>query len=112
MEQGKGKFHHLAEWIDFFVATTAAASYDVGAMRTAAGLASGAPLFVRMRPENVAYVNPHTTAVAPTGKTDGTGSVLISPTLPGEFYLDGTVTVLSIISPVAGTNISIEVWKT
>lgn len=100
LEQGGRAFPNDSEWVDnyVFVASTVK-NVDLAAQRVLMGLPANAPVFVIFGSDVPFWVHYHAAAAIPAGDvTDGSGSVFS----PNQVYLDGTVTQISLISPVVG----------
>jgi hypothetical protein len=107
--QGGHNFPWTAQWIDnVVIPNNAAVSYNVTALRAAAGLQAGQALFLIFSADAPfwACFNGGTAAVPSGNVSDGTGSEF-SPT---QRYIDETITSISFAS-ANGANLSIEVHR-
>lgn len=110
-KQGAEAFPTPAGWVDDLVlAANTAKSYDVAALRVAAGLKAGQPLFLVFASDGPFWANFNgTTAAVPSGDiTDGSGPEYS----PNQRYYDNVEanTTISFIA-TATTHISIQVSK-
>lgn len=107
MQQGDQAFPWVARWIDNLVlAANTAKTYNIAALRTAAGLTATQAIFIIFAADATFWADYNGTAAVPSGDvTDGSGSELG----PNQRYIDETVTAISLIS-APGCNISIQVF--
>lgn len=99
LRQGGEVFTYPAQWNDIIhMAANTEGHIDVTALRTAANLKAGQPLFVIFSSDAPFWANFYNTAAVPTGNvTDGSGPEFS----PNQRYIDASVTTISCISAQA-----------
>lgn len=107
MQQGGLAFPYASNWNDIVQASNTPVTYDVAALRTAAGLPAGQSLFLIFSADAPFWANFYGTAALPSaGVTNGTASEFA----PNQRYIDSTVTAISFIA-ANNANISIQVFR-
>lgn len=112
MAMGNESFNEVQNpnWVDAVALSSSASTYDVTGLRTAAGLAAGQGVYLRITANEGFWYNPVTTAVVPTGKTDGTAAIYVNASQSALIYCGPSVTSISFIAAGSGAA-SIEVFR-
>lgn len=107
VQQGGLAFPTVSGWNDAVQSSSSATSYDLGAARTAMGLAATESLFIVFAADGPFWANFHGTAAIPSGNTtNGTASEYT----PNQRYIDGGITAISLVS-AAAQNISMQFYR-
>ena len=102
-------------WIDNVALSSATpTSYNITAMRSAAGLPAASPFFLRIKSDGEVNINPVGAGAAISTVATGLGQlILVSNDPPRTMYIDGSITALGLYAPGTGTtNLALEVFKT